>query len=51
MIAMFHPDEIVDIGVAGGLLKKDGMTTGDIVVSTGVVQHDMDVSPLGYAPG
>lgn len=51
MIAMFHPDEIVDIGVAGGLLKKDGMATGDIVVSTGVVQHDMDVSPLGYAPG
>ena len=51
MIAMFHPDEIVDIGVAGGLLKKDGMATGDIVVSTGVVQHDMDVSPLGYAHG
>ncbi len=51
MIALYKPSEIIDIGVAGGLLKSQGMKRGDIVVSTGVVQHDMDVTPLGYAPG
>jgi adenosylhomocysteine nucleosidase len=36
-------------GVAGGL--EPGLKVGDLVVSTDAVQHDVDVTALGYAPG
>lgn len=45
MIIKYHPDFIVNTGVAGTLTKK--LTVGDIAVSDGVVQHDMDTSPIG----
>lgn len=40
---------VINTGVAGSL---DGrIRVGDIVVSTDAVEHDMDVSALGYQPG
>ena len=36
-------------GVAGGLDPE--LRVGDLVVSTDAVQHDVDVTPLGYEPG
>ncbi len=49
MIMEFHPDIIINSGVAGGLSKRLKIT--DAVIADAVVQHDMDMSPLGYAPG
>lgn len=45
MILEFKPDVIINTGVAGGLKKE--MKIADIAVSSDVVQHDMDTSPLG----
>lgn len=40
---------VVFTGVAGGV--HPDLRVGDIVVSTDLVQHDVDVTPLGYALG
>jgi adenosylhomocysteine nucleosidase len=40
---------LVFTGVAGALAPE--LRVGDVVVSTDAVQHDVDVGPLGYAPG
>ena len=40
---------VINTGVAGSLDMR--IEIGDIVVSTEAVEHDMDVTPLGYAPG
>ncbi len=49
MCLAFSPDIIINTGVAGGL--ADGLKIGDIVVATSVVEHDMDMSPLGFQKG
>ncbi len=49
MIIKYHPDSIINTGVAGTLTKS--LTIGDIAVSDAVVQHDMDTSPLGDPVG
>lgn len=49
MIDTFHPDVVVNIGSAGGV--DEGLAVYDIVVAERTVQHDMDVTGLGYAPG
>ncbi len=49
MILKYHPDVIINSGVAGTL--TDELSIGDIAVSTHVVQHDMDTSPLGDPKG
>ncbi len=49
MISVFGANRIINTGVAGGL--ADGMRQGDIAVATGFVEHDMDTTPLGDAPG
>lgn len=49
MILGFSPDLIVTTGVAGNL--SSGLSIGDVVVSTAVVQHDMDTSPIGDPVG
>lgn len=42
-------DRVVFTGVAGGL--GAGVRVGDLVVASDVVQHDVDVTSLGRAPG
>ena len=49
MILGFSPDLIITTGVAGNLTQ--GLSIGDIVVSTAVVQHDIDTSPIGDPVG
>ena len=49
MILKYHPDIIVNTGVGGTLTTE--LSVGDIAVSTDVVQHDMDTSPLGDPVG
>jgi len=45
MISLFAVDYIINVGVAGGLAKD--LHIGDIVLSTDLVQHDMDTSAFG----
>lgn len=45
LILKYLPDVIINIGVAGGIAK--GIEIGDIVISSAVVQHDMNTCALG----
>ncbi len=49
MIDTFHPDAIINTGVAGGL--EASLEVGDIVVATDAIQHDFDLTAFGYAKG
>ena len=49
LVDLFDVTHVINTGVAGSL--KDVIDIGDIVVSTDAVEHDMDVSPLGYKKG
>ena len=49
LINYFGCTEIINTGVAGSL--DDRMNIGDIVVSTDAVQHDFDVSAIGFVKG
>lgn len=49
MILTFSPDLIINTGVAGNLSKS--LKIGDVALSSAVVQHDMDTSPLGDPVG
>ena len=49
MILHYQPRCIINTGVAGTL--TDALTIGSIAVSSAVVQHDMDTSPLGDPVG
>ena len=49
LISFFGVEQIINSGVAGSL--DASIDIGDIVVSTDAVQHDFDLTPLGYAPG
>ena len=49
MILKYSPDRIINTGVAGTLSDKVGLL--DIAVSSSVVEHDMDTSPLGDPVG
>lgn len=44
LIEQFGVEQIVFTGTAGGL--ADGVAVGDLVLAEGLVQHDMDASPL-----
>lgn len=44
LLERFGVDTLVFTGVAGGL--GSGVRVGDVVVADGLVQHDMDASPL-----
>lgn len=46
---IFEVDMIINTGVAGSL--KNEINIGDIVLSTDALQHDMDATGFGYAPG
>ncbi|WP_159887629.1 5'-methylthioadenosine/adenosylhomocysteine nucleosidase [Paenibacillus puerhi] len=49
LIDMFGVESIVFTGVAGAV--NPGLNVGDIVVSTECLQHDMDVTALGFPRG
>ena len=49
LINMFGVNRVINTGVAGAL--DNAIDIGDIVVSTDAVQHDYDVSPIGFARG
>lgn len=49
MILKYRPASVVNVGVAGGIGKD--IHIGDVVVSRGLVQHDMDTSALGDPKG
>lgn len=49
LIDRFAPARIINTGVAGAL--DADLEVGDLVVATDAIQHDMDVTGLGYAPG
>ena len=49
MILKFHPDLILNVGVAGSLSAS--LKVSDVVVARRLVQHDMDVTALGEPRG
>lgn len=49
LVDLFGVDAVVNTGVAGSLDNR--INIGDIVLSTDVIHHDMDVTALGYAAG
>ena len=49
MILRYHPDVVINTGVAGTLTDK--LSIGSIAISTAVVQHDMDTSAIGDPVG
>ena len=49
LIDTFHPDVLINTGVAGGV--ADGLAQGDLVIALDAVQHDFDLSLFGYAKG
>ncbi|MEX2540972.1 MAG: 5'-methylthioadenosine/adenosylhomocysteine nucleosidase [Trueperaceae bacterium] len=49
LMALEQPRALIFTGVAGAL--DPGLDVGDIVVASDAVQHDVDVSALGYEPG
>ena len=49
LCSVYQADVIINTGVAGSL--KNEINIGDIVLSTDALQHDMDATGFGYAPG
>lgn len=49
MMLCYAPPVIINTGVAGSM--TDRLTIGQVAVAEGVVQHDMDTSPLGDPVG
>ncbi|WNR46536.1 5'-methylthioadenosine/adenosylhomocysteine nucleosidase [Paenibacillus roseipurpureus] len=49
LIDQFKVEAVIFTGVAGALAPE--LNIGDLVISTECVQHDMDVTALGYAKG
>lgn len=49
LINDFGVDRVINTGVAGSL--DASIDIGDFVVSTDAVQHDFDLSPIGYTKG
>lgn len=49
IIDTFKPDIIINTGVAGGI--DSCLDVSDVVIGTYLVQHDFDVTVLGYARG
>ena len=48
MIDLFGVTHLVNTGVAGSLSEDLGI--GDLLISTEVAHHDVDVTPLGFEP-
>ena len=46
LVNIYGVDMLINTGVAGGLYKD--INVGDIVISSDALQHDFDVTGLGY---
>lgn len=49
MFLTYHPRALVNVGVAGGIGEE--VHIGDVVISRGLVQHDVDTSAFGDPKG
>lgn len=49
MMLLYHPDRLLNTGVAGAL--GEDLRQGDVVVATSLVEYDMDTTPLGEPRG
>ncbi len=49
LIHTFKPDFVINTGSAGGI--DPTLHFGDVIISTGLVYHDVDVTAFNYAPG
>ncbi len=49
LIQHFSPDAVINTGSAGGFDPE--LNVGDVVISTQVCHHDVDVTAFGYAMG
>jgi adenosylhomocysteine nucleosidase len=49
LLERFKPDYVINTGSAGGFLQT--LNVGDIVISTEVAHHDVDVTAFGYEYG
>lgn len=49
LIDNFHPDYIINSGIAGGI--DASLSVGDIIIGEEFVQHDFDVTAFGHAKG
>ena len=49
LIDIFHVEAVINTGVAGSLNKQ--LSIGDLVISSDLLQHDFDVSPIGFQKG
>ncbi len=49
MAVKYNVSAIINTGIGGGI--GEGLQVGDLVIASGLVQHDFDVSPFGYAKG
>lgn len=49
MILKYHPDCIINTGIAGSTCRKTHI--GYVVIAEAVVQHDMDTTIIGDKPG
>jgi len=49
MLQVFQPKLVINTGSAGGIAP--GLKFGDVVISTGLLYHDVDVTAFNYALG
>jgi len=49
LIHTFKPDFVINTGSAGGI--DPALHFGDVIISTGLLYHDVDVTAFNYAPG
>lgn len=49
MMQVYKPGFVINTGSAGGI--AGGLNFGDVIVSTGLLYHDVDVTAFGYKPG
>ena len=49
LIEKFNPTHIINTGSAGGFDMN--LNVGDVVISSDVLYHDVDVTAFGYTPG
>ncbi|MFZ3588255.1 5'-methylthioadenosine/S-adenosylhomocysteine nucleosidase [Bacillus sp. DJP31] len=49
LLQIFQPDYVINTGSAGGFMQS--LNVGDVVISTEVRHHDVDVTAFGYEYG